>query len=84
MKSNNYSGRFSSCKFFSDDSFYNSSRCSNSSPLFRQSSSPSNQCSGDNIPDDTRPLSAVNLSPLIHTVVSKVSSVRTGDGPTGP
>jgi hypothetical protein len=58
MKSvKNYSGRFSSCNFFSDDSSYNSS-------------------SGDIIPDDTRSISAVNLSPLINTVVSKVSSVR--------
>jgi hypothetical protein len=68
MKSiRNYSGSFSSCYFFNDDS---------SNTFVGQSSSPSNQCSGDSIPDDTRSLSAVNLSPLIHTVVSKVSSVR--------
>jgi len=58
-----------------DDSSNNSSRCSNSSSLVGQSSSPSNQCSGDSITDDTRSLSAVNLSPLNHTVVSKISSV---------
>ena len=71
MKSvKNYSGRFSSCNFFSDDSSYNSSRCSNSSPLVGQSLSPSNHCSGDNIRDDTRSLSAV------HNVVPSVSSAR--------
>jgi hypothetical protein len=72
----NYGGSFSSCYFFNDDSSNTSSRCSNSSPFVGQSSNPSNQCSGDSIPDDARSLSAVNLSPLIHTVVSKVSSAR--------
>ena len=67
---------FSNCNFFSDDSSYSTSRCSNSSPLIGQSLSPSNHCSGDNIPDDTRSLSAVNLSPLVHNVVSTVSNVR--------
>jgi len=77
MKSiKNYSGSFSSCYFFYDDSSNTSSRCSNSSPFVGQSSNPSNQCSGDSIPVDTRSLSAVNLSPFIHTGVSKVSSVR--------
>ena len=77
MKSvKNYSGSFSSCYFFSDDSSNNSSRCSNSSPLVGQSSSSSNQCSRDIIPDDTRSISAVNLLPLSQTVVSNVSSVR--------
>ena len=77
MKSiKNYSGSFSSCYFFSDDSSNNSSRCSNLSPFVGQSSNPSNQSSGDSIPVDTRSLSAVNLSPFIHTGVSKVSSVR--------
>ena len=37
---------------------------------------PSNHCSGENIRDDTRSLSAVNLSPLVHNVVSSVSSAR--------
>ena len=46
------------------------------SPFVGQSSRPSNQCSGDSIPVDTRSLSAVNLSPLIDTGVSKVCSVR--------
>jgi hypothetical protein len=65
MKSvKNYTGRFSSCYFFNDDSSNNSSRCSNSSPLVGQSSSSSNQCSGDIIPDDTRSISAVNLAML--------------------
>ena len=73
MKSiRNYSGSFSACYFFNDDS----SSTSNSSPFVGQSSNPSNQCSGDSIPVDTRSLSAVNLSPFIHTGVSKVSSVR--------
>ena len=62
--------------FFSDDSSSSGSRCSNSSSLVGQSSSPSNHCSGDNIRDDTRSLSAVNLSPLVHNVVSSVSSAR--------
>ena len=77
MKSiRHYSGSFSSCYFFSDDSSNTSSRCSNLSPFVGQSSSPSNQCSGDSIPVDTRSLSAVNLSPLIDTGVSKVCTVR--------
>ena len=81
MKSvKNFGGRystFSNCNFFSDDSSYSASRCSNSSPLVELSSSPSNHCSGDNIRDDTRSLSAVNLSPLIHTVVSIILMVHT-------
>ena len=67
---------FSNCNFFSDDSSYSASRCSNSSPLVGLSSSPSNHCSNDNIRDDTRSSSAVNLSPLVHNVVSSVSSAR--------
>ena len=55
---------FSNCNFFSDDSSYSASRCSNSSPLVGLSSSP-------------RSLSAVNLSPLIHTVVSIILMVHT-------
>jgi hypothetical protein len=41
-----------------------------------QSSCPTNDCSGDNIRDDTRLLSVVNVSPLFHKVVSTVSSTR--------
>jgi hypothetical protein len=81
MKSvKNFDGRystFSNCNFFSDDSCsYSSSRCSNSSPLVGQSSCSLNHCSGDNILDDKRSLSAVNPSPLVHNVLSSVSSSR--------
>ena len=62
--------------FFSDDSSYSSSRCSNSSPLVGQSSSPSNHFRADNIRDDTRSSSTVNLSPLVHNAVTSVSSAR--------
>ena len=80
MKSvKNFGGRystFSNCNLFPDDSSYSASRCPNSSPLVGLLSSPSNHCSGDNIRDDTRSLSAVNLSPLVHNFVSSVSSAR--------
>ena len=55
---------FSNCIFFPDDTSSSGSRCSNSSPLVGQSSSPSN-------------CSAVKLSPLIHTVVSIILMVHT-------
>lgn len=42
----------------------------------QQSSCPTNDCSGDNIRNDTRLLSVVNVSPLFHKVVSAVSSTR--------
>jgi len=67
---------FSNCNFFSDDSSYTSSRCSNSSPLVGKSSSPLNHFSADNIRDDTRSLSAVNLSPLVSNVGSSLLSAR--------
>jgi len=65
---------FTNCNFFSDDSSYSVSRCSNSSPLCGLSLSPSNDFSSNSIPVDTR--SAVNLTPFVNNVVLTESSVR--------